>query len=151
MKLLVYATILTMFGLGAVAPAADSVPNNLDEAFTSLDRSLKPSERLAFIQRPEREAVASAHFAVGLYIRNQWLRSGKSALVGLLQAKGAQSFDDMSGTILTSYWRHVHGLTIKLEEQGACYRRWGSEQRRLIDRGKANNESSYHMPDFYCS
>ena len=93
------------------------IPNSIEEAFRSLDGLLKPEERLAFMQRSERDAATRAHFAVGLYIRNHWLRSGKSALVGLLRAAGAQSFDDMSVMLLTSYWRHLHGKPIELQKQ----------------------------------
>jgi hypothetical protein len=115
-----------------------------------LDGSLEPEEKLAFMQKPEREAVVEAHFGVGLYIRNQWLRSGKSALAALLADKGAQSFDDMSSMILTSYWRHLHGQAIRLEEQGACYKRWWLEQQKLIDQAKSKGGDSYSGPDFYC-
>jgi hypothetical protein len=150
MRLRQHVAFLILLFVSAIAPADQPVPNTLDEAFASLDRSLKPDERLAFMQRPEREAVMLAHFAVGLYIRNQWLRSGKSSLTNLLLAKGAQSFDDMSAMILTSYWRHLHGKPIQLEEQGACYRRWGLEQQKLIDQAKAKGEDSYSSPDFRC-
>lgn len=130
--------------------AYEHIPNTLDEAYLSLDASLKPEDRLAFMQRPEREAVMEAHYAVGLYIRNQWLRSGKSALVKLLHEKGAQSFDDMSSMILHSYWRHLNGKPIQLSEQGACYRKWWLEQQKLIDQAKARGEDSYLSPDFRC-
>jgi|ERR1700722_3779559 len=150
MRLRDHVALLILLLFGAIVSADQPVPNTLDEAFTSLDGSLKPEERLAFMKRPELEAVTLAHFAVGLYIRNQWLRSGKSTLTSLLLAKGAQSFDDMSAMILTSYWRHLHGKPIQLEEQGACYRKWGLEQQKLIDQAKAKGEDSYSTPDFNC-
>jgi hypothetical protein len=83
MRLRQHVAFLILLIVSAMASADQPVPNTLDEAFTSLDVSLKPEQRLAFMQRPEREAIMEAHFAVGLYIRNQWLRSGKSALVKL--------------------------------------------------------------------
>jgi uncharacterized protein DUF6794 len=150
MRLRQHAAFLVLVCCGALALAYEHIPNTLEEAYLSLDASLKPENRLAFMQRPEREAVMEAHYAVGLYIRNQWLRSGKSALVKLLHEKGAQSFDDMSSMILHSYWRHLNGKPIQLNEQGACYRKWWLEQQKLIDQSKARGEDSYSVPDFRC-
>jgi hypothetical protein len=150
MRLRQQAALLVLVCCGALALAYEHIPNTLDEAYLSLDASLKPEDRLAFMQRPEREAVMEAHYAVGLYIRNQWLRSGKSALVKLLHEKGAQSLDDMSSMILHSYWRHLNGKPIQLNEQGACYRKWWSEQQKLIDQSKERGEDSYPSPNFRC-
>lgn len=144
------AAFLVLLSFVAVALAYEPIPNTLEEAYRSLDASLKQADRLEFMQRPEREAVLEAHFGVGLYIRNQWLRSGKSALVKVLHEKGAQSFDDMSSMILHSYWRHSNGKPIQLDEQGSCYRKWWSEQQRLIDQAKARGEDSYGSPNFRC-
>jgi hypothetical protein len=150
MRLRQHVAFLILLIVSAMASADQRVPNTLDEAFTSLDVSLKPEQRLAFMQRPEREAIMEAHFAVGLYIRNQWLRSGKSALAKLLHEKGAQSYDDMSSMILHSYWRHLNGKPIQLNEQGACYKRWWLEQQKLMDQSKARGEDSHSTPDFVC-
>ena len=150
MRLRHQAALLALVCCGAFAFGYEHIPNTLDEAYLSLDASLKPEGRLAFMQRPEREAVMEAHYAVGLYIRNQWLRSGKSALVKSLHEKGAQSFDDMSSMILHSYWRHLNGKPIQLNEQGACYRKWWSEQQKLIDQSKARGENFYSSPNFRC-
>ena len=126
------------------------IPNTLEEAFSYLDTSMKADQRLAFMHRSERDAIVQAHFAVGMYIRNQWLRTGKSALVGILKAAGAGSYDDLSSIILTSYWRHLHGKPIELERQGACYKRWWLEQQKLIDESEAKGKDSYSTPHFYC-
>jgi hypothetical protein len=123
----------------------------MEEAFRALDSLLGTAQRDAFKRRPEREATAYAHMGTGLYIRNQWFRQGNSPLVGFLAAKGAQSLDDASGMILTSYWRHLNGKPIELEEQGACYARWGAEQNRLIREAEAQHHpDSYDTPDFDC-
>jgi hypothetical protein len=149
MRHLRFLAALLLIGLCA-AEAAGTVPNTLDEAFASLDASLTPDQRLAFMERPEREAISEAHFGIGLFIRNQWLRSGKSALTGELHQLGAVSFDDMSSMILASYWRHLHGKPIELEQQGACYKRWSLAQQILINEAKAHGSSSYSTPNFDC-
>jgi hypothetical protein len=149
MRHLRFLAALLLIGLCAAEEAAGTVPNTLDEAFASLDASLTPDQRLAFNQRPEREAISEVHFGIGLFIRNQWLRPG-SRLTGELHKLGAGSFDDMSSMILASYWRHLHGKPIKLEQQGACYKRWSLAQQNLINEAKAHGSSSYSSPNFDC-
>ncbi len=147
--------LVIAFWLGFAAwSRADSprseIPNTLDQAYEALDRLLSARDRRAFMSRPEKEAVALAHMGLGLFIRNTWFRSGKSALPGVLYDFGARSLDDMSSMVLTSYWRHLNGKPIEIEKQGACYRRWSEEAERLESEAKAKAESSYQLPSFDC-
>jgi hypothetical protein len=151
------AAVLLVIALGCGVPALSrsepppvEIPNTLDQAYGVLDRLLSPADRHAFMSTPEQEAVTRAHMGLGLYIRNKWFRSGKSALPGVLYDFGARSFDDMSGMVLTSYWRHLNGKPIDIEKQGACYRRWFDEEQRLESDAKAKGESSYKLPSFDC-
>jgi len=130
--------------------AADPVPNTLEEAFVVLDQKLSPEARERFRRTPEEEAVTSMHMSLGMYIRNQWFRAGDSKLPGALRAVGARHMDDMSSIILTSYWRHLNGKPLQLEQQGECYRRWWQEQDRLVQAAKSKGEPSYGTPQFTC-
>jgi hypothetical protein len=133
-----------------VAVADDSVPHSLTEAFAALDRHLTSEDRQTFKTMPENQATTQAHMSIGMLIRNEWFRAGKSKLVGVLRDAGAQSMDDMSDMVLTSYWRHLNKKPINLKEQGACYAKWWAEQRRLQDKAKSKGESSYGIPAFDC-
>lgn len=136
--------------MSLVAVADDSVPHSLSDAFAALDQHLSSEDRQKFKNLPESEATTQAHMGVGLYLRNKWFRAGKSKLVGLLSEAGAKSLDDMSGMVLTSYWRHLNNKPINLKEQGACYTKWRTEQKRLQEQAKSGSETSYGTPDFNC-
>jgi hypothetical protein len=130
--------------------AAEPVPHTMDQAYSALDRLLSPSERSQFAGQPEQQAVTDAHFGLGMHMRNEWFRSGGSSLVGTLHKLGARHFDDMSSMVLTSYWRHLNGKPVELENQGACYRRWWEEQTRIIKAANARREDSHGTPSFSC-
>jgi len=129
---------------------ASDVPNTIEEAFAFLSKLLPPSEVAAFKQLPEQEASVVSYMGVGMYIRNEWFRSGRSALPAQLQALGAQHIDDMSSMVLTSYWRHLNGKPLKLEAQGNCFRKWWQEQNRLIGEAKTKGSSAHGTPRFSC-
>jgi len=130
--------------------SAGEVPNTLSQAFAALDQQLGSQQQEAFKNTSEAEAVAKAHMSLGLYIRNVWFRSGQSKLTGQLHALGARSLDDMSSVVLTSYWRHLNGKPLKVEEQCACYAKWWQEQQRLESAAKAKGENSYSYPKISC-
>jgi hypothetical protein len=125
-------------------------PNTLEEAFVALDQILTPEARAQFRKTPENKAVTSAHFGLGMYIRNEWFRAGQSKLPGLLQATGARHMDDMSAIVLTSYWRHLNSIPLRANEQVECYTNWWKEQTRQTQETKAKGESSYATPSFSC-
>lgn len=129
---------------------AGEVPDTLPQAFAALDQQLSSQQRDAFKNAPEATAVVRAHMSLGLYIRNVWFRSGHSKLPGQLHALGAQSLDDMSSVVLTSYWRHLNGKPLQVEKQCACYAKWWREQLLLESSAKAKGESSYSVPSFDC-
>jgi hypothetical protein len=142
--------LLLLLALPLNAAAVPPVPQTMEDAFHALDSLLGNAQREAFMHKPEREATVEAHMGVGMYVRNQWFRHGGSPLVGYLMGKGAHSLDDASAMLLTSYWRYLNGQPIRLEEQGACYARWGAEQNRLIREAEANHRDSYATPAFDC-
>lgn len=145
---LAFALIAT-FALIAPAHlrAAELVPNSLEEAFAVLDHTLSHTDKTSFKQQPEQQAVTKAHFGLGMYIRSQWFRTGRSAIPAQLRA---QHLDDASSIVLTSYWRYLNGRPLEVECQVACYQRWWQEQRRLMDAATQKGESSHEMPSFSC-
>jgi hypothetical protein len=144
------AQVACMLFVLLIAPVtrAQDVPNTLDEAFSSLDRTLSVEQRDDFSHKPEAKAVIDAHMGLGAYIRNNWFRAGHSKLADRLRNTGAQALDDVSSMVLVSYWRHLNGVPIRLAEQGSCYRRWWDEQRRL--EAASQGSGSYSVPRFSC-
>jgi len=127
--------------------AGEPVPDTLEQAFHQLDKQLPSAERESFKKLPEREAVSQAHMGLGMYIRNAWFRTGKSALPGALEV---QHLDDASSIVLTSYWRYLNGKPLGVEEQITCYRRWWVEQQRLEETAKSSGSTTYATPSFSC-
>lgn len=142
--------LLVACSFSVEAGQSPAVPSTLEEAFSALDALFTPADRDAFMHKTERRAVVDAHMSAGLYIRNVLFRTGGSPLVGMLREKGARALDDASSMVLVSYWRHLNGKPIELEQQGACYERWWAEQHRLESEAKANGSESYQTPSFGC-
>jgi hypothetical protein len=130
---LVLVTALALVAGTSVLNAKDGIPDTMEEAYRFLDAKLPPDQRERFKQMTESEVVASTHFGLGMTIRNYWFRSGKSALPEFLYSLGARDLDDLSSMVLTSYWRYLNNKPIELEKQGAFYKRWWEEQKRLIE------------------
>jgi uncharacterized protein DUF6794 len=122
----------------------------MEEAFAVLDTTLSQAAREQFRNMPVDKAVTHAHMGLGMYIRNEWFRRGRSSLPTKLHSLGARHIDDMSAMVLTSYWRYLNGKPIELERQGACYKRWWTEQERLIELAKRQGSESHEMPDSHC-
>jgi hypothetical protein len=126
--------------LSLATPAVADVPNTLEEAFRELDRVLPMEEKERFKRKPELAAVLDAHLSLGMGIRNEWFRSGRSALAGYLSSLGAQHFDDMSSVVLGAYWRYLNGRPIEIEkyveQQNKCFARLLEEQKRDLAEAK---------------
>jgi len=145
--LLIALIILAAVPVGVAEP---SVPQTIAEAFVVLDQRLTDAQRREFAGKAESEATVEAHMGLGMYIRNEWFRSGKSGLVGKLHDLGGRSLDDLSSMVLTSYWRHLNGKKLELEAQGECYRRWWQEQDRLKREAEEQGLKEYGSPIFDC-
>ena len=78
----------------------------------------------------------------GLWMRNNWGLWGGSRLSNYFNKLGVFHPDDMSGIILTSYYRYSLGKEIKLEEQISHYKSYWEKvsNRKTIERAKAKSE-----------
>lgn len=95
-------------------------PTNLDDALVQVDRILGEEGRSEVMKKTEPEMI-QYHFNLGLWIRNNWMRHPKpSPLKNYFHQLGINDPDDMSGIILTSYWRKLHGKPIDLDSQVAA-------------------------------
>jgi len=103
------------------------VPTTLVECFSALDR-LMGAERKAELKASPISELPAYHFGLGMWLRNNWGLWGGSPLKDWFTARGIHHADDMSATILTSYWRALNGLPIELDEQIAAHRRYWADQ-----------------------
>jgi len=113
---------------------ANSFPCNLDEAVVALDYtiSLEDKERFQEWECSEEIFVARLHHNLGRWIRNNWgLWDETSKLHKWFKALGIWHADDMSGIIITSYYRQTHNLQRRFREQVKSYiEYWQKEEDR---------------------
>lgn len=105
------------------------IPKNLTECFKEIDRFLNQSEKDKIKSKTEDEFRAEAHFVLGLWMRNNWALWKGSRLYCFFKSKGIFHPDDMSGIILTSYYRKLNNTDIKLDLQIEKYRKYWAEKK----------------------
>jgi hypothetical protein len=96
------------------------IPKDLDDCFEDLTKCLIEEDYLAFKSGTEKQMEGQHHF-LGRHLRNDWKLWGESRLAKWFDDKGIHHADDMSGIILTSYWRHLNDKPIELDEQIKYY------------------------------
>jgi len=92
------------------------IPKNLEDSIDTLIGMLIDEDYLAFKSGTEKEMSKQHHF-LGRRLRNDWGLWRKSRLAKWFNEKGIHHADDMSGIILTSFWREINSELIKLDEQ----------------------------------
>ena len=103
---------ITLFG------RQNRVPRNLTGAVTAVERLVCADDKEAFLEWTETGFSARTHHNLGRRLRNRGeLWNEQSRLYKWFRRKGIWHADDMSGIILTSYYRKLHSLPIKLDEQ----------------------------------
>lgn len=100
------------------------IPKNLEECFKELVRILPQEELLEFKNKSELEAKATAHFGLGLWIRNNWKLRSKSDLANFFNELGITHPDDMSGIIIGTFWCHLNEKPLKLAERVRFYQEY---------------------------
>jgi hypothetical protein len=92
------------------------IPKNLDECYAQLNAQLKPAD-IKKLKEGSESDLAQYHMGLGMYMRNTWGLWGGSELAQSLRKMGIRHPDDMSGVILTSYWRKLNGRPVDLDGQ----------------------------------
>ncbi|MEM7375242.1 MAG: DUF6794 domain-containing protein [Bacteroidota bacterium] len=115
------------------------IPDKLEDAIDYLDCLWSEEDKEAFKAKPEEKAVASLHFGTGQSMRNDWgLWKGKNSLSRYFRTRGIFHPDDMSGIILTSFHRWLHGKDILLNEQISEYQAFWEQARQENLKKKIN-------------
>jgi hypothetical protein len=90
---------------------------NLNEAILEVDKLYRDSSKIEIKKMTEEEYTGKYHMTIGLWIRNNWNLWGGSKLSHYFNRKGIKHPDDMSGIILTSYYRYLTGKEIEEKSQ----------------------------------
>jgi len=108
------------------------IPTNLDECFTELLRELS-DEDITEIKSGSEKDLSTWHHSLGRWMRNNWQLWQGSELAKWFNSIGIHHADDMSGIILTSFWRHLHSKQVHLSDQVKFYQDYWLAQEPDID------------------
>ena len=99
----------------------DMVPVNLEEAVKTLKEGLTADDILE-IKKPQFDG-ASAHFTVGMMLRNEWSLWEKDTILvrWFKENYGIDHADDISGLILDCLVRDIQGLPRRDKELANRY------------------------------
>lgn len=123
------------FTVDTNSPSGCYIPKDLDESFKELSAMLHASFVAEFKSGPELGVVAKSHFSLGRWLRNNWYLWGEESRLGQwFIHQGITHPDDMSGIILTSYWRHLNGKRLRLKSQIRYYQDYWQEQKAKKER-----------------
>lgn len=97
-------------------------PKDLNEAIARLIDAMDDADKIKILSMKEEE-MCNFHFGLGMDLRNMWgLWGGESTLKQWLKENlGVWHPDDMSGILLDSLWRTLHGFPLDLEGQAKHY------------------------------
>lgn len=112
--------------MDSAAPFGVYVPVDLEDAIGELKKMLSPALIEDMKTHPERQMVGH-HMGLGMWMRNHWALWEGSRLGTYFKDLGISHPDDMSGIVLTSFWRHLNNRPIELEAQIAYYKAYWEE------------------------
>lgn len=100
------------------------IPYDLEDCISQINSFWSDSTKAEVKGSSEREFLGKAHHGFGTWMRNNWQLWGGSRLSVYFNALGIHHPDDMSGIILTSYHRSLHGIALDLENQIRYYQEY---------------------------
>jgi hypothetical protein len=109
--------------------AAVYVPKDLDDCFKELKKKL-PAAEIQKMKAGKEKDMIRYHHGLGTWMRNNWGLWGGSRLRTYFVKLGLRHPDDMSSTILDSFWRHLNGKPIKLKEQVKRYQAYWKRMKK---------------------
>jgi hypothetical protein len=115
------------------------IPKDLDDCFTELKKML-PSKVLKKIREKNEEDMIEYHMGLGLWLRNNWGLWGGSRLKTYFNKIGIFHPDDMSGLILTTFWRHLHNKPLEVENEVARYKEYWEQQLKTKQKKQAERK-----------
>jgi len=98
------------------------IPCDLYDCFRQIDTFFPDSTKTIIKGMEEIEFSSNVHFGLGMWMRNNWGLWGGSRLSVYFNNLGIFHPDDMSGIIITTYYRYLKNEDIKLEEEIKYYK-----------------------------
>ena len=110
------------------------VPKDLTDAHQEFDKMLSPAY-INEIKTGSEGDLWRYHMSLGMWMRNYWGLWAGSRLARYFRTVGILHPDDMSETILLSYWRRLHAQPFDLLKQARYYQKYyqeAAEPKRLV-------------------
>jgi hypothetical protein len=111
------------------SPTKVYIPENLDDCFKELKKMLTP-ELIEEMKTNTESDMVKYHHGLGMWIRNNWGLWTSSRLKKYFNDLGIHHPDDMSGIILTSFWRSLNDKPIQLEKQIKYYQDYWNKTKK---------------------
>lgn len=97
------------------------IPNDLEGSMRELDSMLSIKAKNAIRLTFEKEVIDKYTLFIGMWLQNNWGLGHQSRLALYFGKLRVMNPDSMSDIILQSYWRHLNGKPLRLDELVAGY------------------------------
>jgi hypothetical protein len=111
------------------SPTGVYIPTDLEDCFLELKKMLPEKTVTEMKSGPEKDMI-KYHFGLGTWMRNNWGLWAGSRLRDYLHKLGLRHPDDMSSVILKSFWRHLNGKPLKIDEQVKYYQEYWDKMKK---------------------
>ena len=105
------------------SPSGLYIPKDIEDCFKELEKMLHP-DLIQEMKSGTELDMAQHHFGLGRWMRNNWQLWGISRLSAYFNGLGVHHPDNMSGIILTSFWRHLNNKPIEFDKQIEHCKEW---------------------------
>lgn len=119
---LLFVMVIPMFGAAQNADqqtdssATVYIPMDLPDCMRLLDSILTQENKELIRSLEEKDFLSRTHFALGMWIRNNWGLWGSSRLATYFDEQGIHHPDDMSGVILHCYYHYIRGEKVNYQQ-----------------------------------
>ena len=116
-------------------------PKDINESLIQLKKIHNDSIKNKIRNMSENEFLSNSHLGLGMWIRNNWKLWKGGELSNYFNELGIYHPDNMSGIILTSYYRDLTEKPIQLNEQIEFYKKYWKDLRE--HKQKMESDSIY--------
>ncbi|MCB2411162.1 DUF6794 domain-containing protein [Hymenobacter lucidus] len=142
--LLAFLIVTTSLGQSLLKADRRYQPLTLEDAVRHLQKLHSDSLKQCIVSQTEEEFTAGAHFGLGMWMRNNWGLWRGGPLAKHFNTLGVYHPDDMSGIILTTYYRALRQQDWQLDQQVQRYQAYWQAAAAHEQRWK--NDPVYRAP-----
>ena len=119
------------------------IPVDLPDCMRQLDSILTPENKELIQSLEEDDFLARTHFALGMWIRNNWGLWAGSRLATYFDEQGIHHPDDMSGVVLRCYYHYVKGEKVNYQQMLREERKQEKQWAKKNEKNRQNNNEMW--------